>query len=250
MLFRSELTYRYNYTSSIADAITTSKIYIKVPEATRGYYETVLHGDYTDLTVSQVVITEENTTKAFRVEEITGDGIYYEGQRFNAETIVASVQYEQTGDVWNRISVSEGDVYATTDDTVTENSVWVNLGDHPLLDSAYKHFKVELVKSGKTFTQSVPDSEITVVPNAIGRAYGANATVGGVTFANNKKLGEFDLSATAAGEVKLTLQSGAAGVAQALSNEQKAAFSAQLDSAKTYKYVAFRLDGQIGRAHV
>ena len=239
-----ELTYRYNYTSSIADAITTSKIYIKVPEATRGYYETVLHGDYTDLTVSQVVITEENTTKAFRIEEVTGDGIYYEGQRFNAETIVASVQFEQTGEVWNRISVSEGDVYATTDETVTENSVWVNLGDHPLLDSAYKHFKVELVKSGKTFTQSIPDDKITVVPNAIARAYGSNATVGGVTFANNKKLGEFDLSATAAGEVKLTLQSGAAGVAQALSAEQKAEFGAQLDSAKTYKYVAFRLDGQ------
>ncbi|MGN1077030.1 MAG: hypothetical protein ACI4ST_00805, partial [Candidatus Gallimonas sp.] len=58
-----------------------------------------------------------------------------------------------------------------------------------------------------------------------------------------KKLGEFDLSATDTNEVRLTLQSGASGVAQALSAEQSAAFGSQLDSAKTYKYVSLRLDG-------
>ena len=230
-----ELTYNFRYASGNP---TVSHIYIKVPQAVRGYYEAVLHGDYADVKVSEIVITEQNTVKNFRVEGIETT-TYYEGQELDVASIKASVQYEQTGDAWNPISVGAGDVYATTDETVTEETVWVNLGDTPRLNAQYKNFKVQVVKSGKTFTQDL--TGITIVPNAVAGAMGADATIENVLFENNKKLGSFSVAAQE-GKIVLTLNEGASAIVQTLTQEQKTALGVTDETA----YVALRLSGFTG----
>lgn len=179
-----EITYNYDYNNTGNNRVLTS--YIKVPEATRGYYQTILHGDYTDITISEIVTVETMTTEGFRYNGMDASGtVYYEGQSFDASAIRAEIKYVQL-DNWQTYSVSAADVYATESEVTgesddTDDVVWVNLADNPM-SSAFKSYKIMLVKSQQTWTQYIPANTISVISNSVGSARGEDDTkIGALT---------------------------------------------------------------------
>ncbi len=179
-----EITYNYDYNNTGNNRVLTS--YIKVPEATRGYYQTILHGDYTDITISEIVTIETMTTEGFRYNGMDASGtVYYEGQSFDASAIRAEIKYVQL-DNWQTYSVSAADVYATESEVTgesddTDDVVWVNLADNPM-SSAFKSYKIMLVKSQKTWTQYISAGTIEVISNSVGSARGEDDTkIGALT---------------------------------------------------------------------
>ena len=233
-----ELQYNYNYKST-TNAVSLVA-YIKVPISTRGFYRTMLHGDYVDMTVTEYERIETLTPSEFRFNaESTGTIVAYEGAMLDAGALKTEFKYVQTGDVWQPYTVVSDNVYATTDETVTEGTEWVSLGKAPL-STKYNNYKIELEKAGKPFGATIPKANIKVVPNAIGEAFGSDVTIGGVTFGNNRKVGAFALGANAEGTALTLALQGAANYAQALSADQKAKFTDLAENTE-YRYVALRL---------
>lgn len=231
-----ELQYNYNYVS--ATNAVSLVAYVKVPDSTRGYYRTMLHGDYVDMTITGYEKIETLTPTDFQFNaEATGTVVLHEGAMLDASALKTQFKYVQTGDAWQPYTVVADNVYATTDETVDEETEWVSLGENALR-TAYKNYKIELIKAGQTFTASIPAANIKVVSNAIAEAFGSDATIGGVSFVNNRKVGAFALGTDAEGTaITLALQ-GAANYAQALNAAQKTALNI---TEGEYRYVVLRL---------
>lgn len=233
-----ELQYNYNYKST-TNAVSLVA-YIKVPTSTRGFYRTMLHGDYVDMTIKEYEKIETLTPSEFRFNaDSTGTIVAYEGAMLDASALKTEFKYVQTGEAWQPYTVVLDNVYATTDETVTEGTEWVSLGKNAL-STKYNNYKIEFTKAGKTFSAAVPKANIKVVPNAISEAFGADVKIDAITFGNNRKVGAFALGVNAEGTaITLALQ-GAANYAQALDADQKAKFT-NLAANTEYRYVALRL---------
>lgn len=127
----------------------------KVPDAE--YYDTLIHGDYVDMTFSKIT----------RIDTLTLKDVQYVGLKSGAKTdylenesLVLSdfhvqAKYEQTGDTWN--DVTTFDIEATTDEDVTETSEWISLKTN-VLSSDMQHFRVSLTVGNKTLEKEIDTS--------------------------------------------------------------------------------------------
>ncbi len=258
--YLTEVDYEYtwNYREDGVIEITysigasTLKAYIKVPDSKVGYYDTIIHGDYNDMTITKSIITTKRTPKegGFSYKGNNGAKIYAENTAFDASTLNVTVKYEQTGDTENPLQVANSQVYFYTgelDRTALagnkteleslDESKWASLGSNNLKAGAI--YKIHIVKGGQTFVQLLPESDITVLPNKVVSALGADVTVSDVAFANNGKVGALNFSFdTTARNVVLTLAG--EGYVQTLTVAQKDAIG---NVGTATKYVALRLNG-------
>lgn len=257
-----EITYKaWGTTQTIADA-TTLKAYIKVPDSTSGYYDTIIHGDYNDMTIEKTVTITKNTPQdnGFVYHELADDAklVYAENTEFDASLLNVTVKYEQSPDKDTPLKVYNNQVYyyvgeMTRDQlNAAENSAelksldsskWKSLDQNLLTLNGNRQYlyKIQLTKGGKEWTYLLPDGEITVKPNSVVTATGSDVTIANEPFANNGKLGELAFSFDGA-NVKFTL---AEGYAQPMSGAQKTAMGVSGNSF----YVALRLDkAELGAA--
>lgn len=261
-----EYEYTWNYREDGVIELTytnvsvgnTLKIYIKVPDSSVGYYDTIIHGDYNDMTITESVITTKRTPKAFRLNGVKSgaNSVYAENQAFDATTLDAEMQYEQTGETWETIQIANGQVYAyqgtlsradllkeanAEEFASTDPALWKSL-DSNKLSGATTIYKVHLEKGGKVYDELLGEGAITVLPNKVASAIGADVTVGAddaaVDFANNGKVGALDFSVdTAARNVVLTLAG--ESYVQKLSDAQKAKFTGTVSATR---YIALRIN--------
>lgn len=238
------------------------KAYIKVPDSEYGY-DTIIHGDYNDLTITGITVTTKNTPKEFKFNGLTGadaQKVYAQNTQFNANTLDVQVEYEQTAG-WNKVLVSNNDVYyyvgtmtreqlsadteeAKTELNSTDSAVWKSLGSNMLdLHDGDNIYKIDLSKNGARYVTLIEKDLFTVLPNSILTVAGSDVTIGEATFANNGRIaGDAFTFAFDGTNVVFTL---AEGYVQTMTDAQKAAMSVTNDA----RYIAIRLNkAELGAA--
>ncbi len=172
-----EMTYNVN-----GSALTAM---VKVPEATMGYYDTMLHGDYVDMFITSYERIETRTPSSFAVKEVTPKN-YYEGEAFDPSTINAVFTYKQSGSTEYPQGLTLANIFATTEATVSESTQWISLAEKPAVLSTYKNFKVQVSKGNELWTDTfAADGKVSVVGNKIESVAGADVGV----FKNNNTVG-------------------------------------------------------------
>lgn len=238
------------------------KAYIKVPDSEYGY-DTIIHGDYNDLTITGITVTTKNTPKEFKFNGLTGadaQKVYAQNTLFNANTLDVQVEYEQTAG-WNKVLVSNNDVYyyvgtmtreqlsadtegAKTELNSTDSAVWKSLGSNMLdLHDGDNIYKIDLSKNGARYVTLIEKDLFTVLPNSILTVAGSDVTIGEATFANNGRIaGDAFTFAFDGTNVVFTLTE---GYVQTMTDAQKAAMSVTNDA----RYIAIRLNkAELGAA--
>lgn len=162
---------------------------VKVPDATMGYYDTILHGDYVDMHITSYERIETRTPSEFYIDSVSLKN-YYEGQEFDPATVSAKFKYEQTGDAAYTQALSLENFYASVKaDADPENaSDWVSLKDNPM-STSYEVYKAEIVKGAKTWRATFAKDKVNVVANVIESVYGGNCG----DFKNNNTVGELTI---------------------------------------------------------
>ncbi len=248
-----ELTYAYG-----TNYATVLKAYIKVPASSVGYYDTILHGDYSDMTITESVITTKRTPKTFRYNGLktNANKTYAENMQYDATTLNVEVEYEQAAGKFEPLQIVNSQVYyyngtlsraelaANADELNSlDSEKWISLGNHNLV-SGDKIYKIHLVKAGKSFVQLLGENDIKVVANKVASAAGSDVTIDGVTFYNNGKVGELPFSFDAEKEQIVLALSG--GNVQKLDETQTAKFT---DLNGATRYVALRINAaELGAA--
>ncbi|MDE7158971.1 MAG: hypothetical protein K2N74_05285, partial [Clostridiales bacterium] len=235
-----ELTYR-NFTS-----LTTLTARTRVPDSSKGYYDTILHGEYVDYEFESVstIMTRTLEDVFYHGAKESAKKAYLENEMLNLEDFDVKATYAQTGDVEQVVTTF--DILATTKENATlddATATWVSLSENPM-SPAYKSFKVSLTSGVRTREKLIPANEfVTTVSNAISSIYGKDITEpeSGVTFANNFRVGELGFTAFGEGN-NIGAQINIVGGAQQLNADQIAVAAAKginLDS--TYRYIAICL---------
>ena len=186
-----ELLYNVNDSKLIA--------YIKVPDATMGYYDTMLHGDFVDMHIESYERIETRTPSEFFIT--VNNTNYYEGQTFNPETVTAQFTYEQTGSTKYPQALTLDNIYASTKANAGANdddANWVSLATSPVL-TTFNTYMVKVAKGGEEWTKTFAKDAIKVVANNIKAAAGADVDA----FKNNNMVGELTIS-TDGTVIKLT----------------------------------------------
>ncbi len=233
---------------------------IKVPAATRGYYDTIIHGDYCSLLITNSTVVETETTTDMKVEGLKAgaQAKYLAGQTIDAaNTVSVKIDTAQNPGVLRDYTISNDMLYYYTGEMtlaalkandaaaqaeLANKEVWTAVGNSPL-STAMKIFKVEFNRSDKDWRGLVLDAEggnaITVVDNNVKAAYGFNFNG---TLKNNKKTGAYTLGITAEGNAQFTLES---GVAQAIPAGAYSVFEGITDAtaAAGYRYFVAKIEG-------
>ncbi len=247
--YREDGVIEITYTTFAGKVSTTLKSYIKVPASSVGYYDTIIHGDYNDMTITESVITTKRTPKSFMYNGVKSGAntVYAENKAFDATTLDMKVEYEQAQGTYETLQLTNNQVYyyvgsMSRDDLAkAENAAelkaltadkWVSLGNSNLKAGAI--YKIHFSKGGQEFCELIPAKDFTVLANKVDSATGADVTIDGTAFEDNNKLGAFTFSVEN-NNIVLTL---ASGNAQKLSDAQKAVFT----NAGNAKYVALRLN--------
>lgn len=255
------ITYTRNYKSSSAESI---KAYIKVPSEgpTAGYYDTILHGDFNDMTISESEIITRRTPTDFSYKGLKDKAttVYAEGQALNFGDFVATATYEQSPDKAETKTIGAGDVYAykgSKDKTTilaelkgnidahgamdvdVTTADWEKLGADSGLLSSYEVLVIQVTMGGKTWGALVNGENgnlpFKIVPNAVGSALGMDSEHDSVAFPNDGKVGEFAFSVSE-DAITLTLDG---GYAHQLSDGQAEKLGV---AAAEYRYIAIRLN--------
>ena len=162
---------------------------VKVPEASMGYYDTILHGDYVNMHITSYERIETRTPSDFIVESVTLKN-YYEGEMFDPTTVSAKFKYEQTGDQLHTQALSLENFYASENPNAdpANASDWVSLKDNSM-SASYEVYKAEIVKGAKTWRDTFTKDKVKVVENVIESVYGADCD----KFDNNNTVGELTI---------------------------------------------------------
>ena len=247
-----ELTYVYNYLENP----TTLKAYVKVPASSVGFYDTVIHGDYNDLKITESEIISLRTPKQFRYNGLK-DGaqtVYAENTAFDATTLNVEVEYAQNEGTYEPLLLANNQIYAYKGSlelaalkaneeelNSTDSEKWISLAETNL-SNKYTIYKIHVNKGGQQFVQLLNGDNgvlpFEVVNNRIDSVVGSDATIQDVAFKNNDKIGVFTFSLDANKKVALKLET--AGYVQKLSEEQSALFT-NLNGAT--RYVSLRFNG-------
>lgn len=247
-----ELTYIYNYLENP----TTLKAYVKVPASSVGFYDTVIHGDYNDLTITESEIISLRTPKQFRYNGLK-DGaqtVYAENTAFDATTLNVEVEYAQNEGTYEPLLLANNQIYAYKGSldlaalkaneeelNSTDAEKWISLAETNL-SNKYTIYKIHVNKGGQQFVQLLNGDNglpFEVVDNRIDSVVGSDATIQDVAFKNNDKIGVFTFSLDANKKVALKLET--AGYVQKLSEPQAALFGSSLNGAT--RYVSLRFNG-------
>ena len=233
-----ELSYNVNGSKLIA--------YIKVPDSSVGYYDTMLHGDYVDMHITSYERIETRTPSEFFIT-VNKDN-YYEGQMFNPATVTAQFTYEQTGNEKFPQALSRENFYATTATLTTEQAEeavkngtdtdWVSLATNPVL-TTYNTYIVKVNKGGESWIKTFTKDDIVVVANVLEFATGAN--VG--DFKNNNTVGDFAISTNG---TSVTLTPIGDVYAQAIPDGKSIGSATGPDG--EYRYVALKLYALAGKS--
>lgn len=250
-----ELVTRYDYNSSYAREL---KAYIKVPDATRGFYDTILHGDFCDIkiTASEIITLRTPTDNGFTYKGMKAGAntLYAENDTFDATTLEATMEYEQEPGVHTPLQLSNSQVFAytgtlslaelramegeTTENELNTNDNWVALSNTKL-STKYTIYKIDFYRGGKHFVTILNGTDgtlpFTVTANRIEAARGGDVTIDEVTFLNNEKIGNLERSLVS-GKIILTLNE--VGYAQPLTDAQKALFTGDNALGGASRYVA------------
>ena len=247
-----ELTYVYNYLENP----TTLKAYVKVPASSVGFYDTVIHGDYNDLKITESEIISLRTPKQFRYNGLK-DGaqtVYAENTAFDATTLNVEVEYAQNEGAYEPLLLANNQIYAYKGSldlaalkaneeelNSTDAEKWISLAETNL-SNKYTIYKIHVNKGGQQFVQLLNGDNgvlpFEVVDNRIDSVVGSDATIQDVAFKNNDKIGVFTFSLDANKKVALKLET--AGYVQKLSETQSALFT-NLNGAT--RYVSLRFNG-------
>lgn len=208
---------------------------VKVAEPTRGYFDTMLHGDYVDMHITSYERIETRTPTNFEIE-VAKDN-YYEGQEFNPETVSATFTYLQSGNTKYPQTLTLDNIFATEAASLEGDVEWVPMTANKV-DGKYNFYKVEVAKGGQVWSKTFAKNAINVVENNIESAAGADAT----GFANNNTVGELAFG-TDGTNVILT----PVGTAYVQSVPTGSAFANNVPADHTgYRYVAIKLGGALG----
>lgn len=153
------------------------KAMVKVPAASMGYYDTMLHGDYVDMKITSYERIETRTPTSFTIDNVA-EKSYYEGEAFDPSTITANFTYSQSGTEKFPQGLALANVYATADtidvnawnanNGKDDNANWVSLVENPAVLSTYKYFKVQVDKGGETWrAYFAAEGKVNITQNVI-----------------------------------------------------------------------------------
>ncbi len=157
--------------------------YIKVPSASHGFYQTIIHGDYSTLFITKSAVIQTETIEQAKVTtRANATTEYLEGQQIDASTVfniqIISAQNQSWHDSGLPMNSDMLFYYKGTGDYAaasaakdsTDAEVWEAVGNQPLT-TAMKYFKVQFT-SGQTFNCMVDKNAIKVYSNNVAAAYG------------------------------------------------------------------------------
>ncbi len=165
---------------------------VKAPDNGSGYYDTVLHGEYVDMTFSRIETIQTKTLTGV-VYKGLAEGqrdTYLENEILNYNSLNVAVTYRQTGatETPDKNFDVEAYVGAATDAEAQKADAqnWVSLKNRPLDKAAMKAFRITRTVGNTTLYADVAsDAFVTIKTNAVDTAYGHDVRIGQTLYANN-----------------------------------------------------------------
>lgn len=218
------------FKNNTSDIILTART--KVPDSSKGYYDTILHGEYVRMHFDEITTISTTTLTGVSFEGVSGRKVWLDNEMLDLSAFNVKITTEQHPEP---AADTQFDIEANIG--TAEEPKWVSLSTTPLDGATMKAFRVSRTMGNVTKTADIPlESFITIKTNAVDRAVPYTVLYKGVAFANNASIGNFELSTAVDGTdavAKLVIT----GRANSLSAEQKAV----LDGVTAAKYIAIRL---------
>lgn len=218
-----------NLTSQISLTART-----KVPDSSKGYYDTILHGEYVKMHFTEITTVQTTTLTGVSYGGLKADArkVWLDNEMLDLNAFNVTITTEQSS---SPSADTQFDIEANIGTAEAPN--WVSLSTTPLDGAKMKAFRVTRTMGNVTKTADIDlDNFITIKTNAVDRAVPYTVEVDGTLFANNDSIADIVLSAVEKGAdatAKLTVT----GRANSLSDGQKA----KLAGVTANKYVALRL---------
>lgn len=241
------------------DENTVLYSYIKVPEATRGSYRTIIHGDYSTMLITKSAYVQTETVTDMRINGFQEGAVkeYLAGEQIDAGAVfnmeVKSVQNTN----WHKSGTALANtmLYYTTQDTApaldategwtpVENEQGVNTPLNPNM----KHFMVVLESGGNPYRYLIPEADdgevksakITIYANnvagAVGDGYEANLNSQDPMAAYTRKLGKDNNTPYA----DLIIER---AIFRAIGTTEKGFFNFESASTDDYRFTTIRIRG-------
>lgn len=205
--YRDDGVIEMTYVAWSSASTATFKCYVKVPDSPNGYYETILHGEYTHMTFNEYSVIETSPISGLRFKQVDNDGLYYENEMLDATALSFETQSKKTSE-WSAVKLPANQIYAYTGELEggkvpatakaynEADTLWVSLANTPM-NTSMKAFMAVIEKAnGDVFTADITAGAIKVVPNAVVAASGAD----NAGFPNNGKVGVYSVDAAKSGE--------------------------------------------------
>ena len=204
----------------------------KVPDSPKGYYDTILHGEYVKMHFTEIVTLQTRTLESVNYNGFNSGAktVYLENEMFDLGSLNVTITTKQDP---NPAADTQFDVEANIG---TANApVWVPLSTTPLSDNMIG-FRLIRTMGNVTKTAEIPADFIAIKKNAVDSAYAHTVVIDGVSFANNSQLGQLAFSSLSDASNTYAVLT-VTGAANSLSEAQKA----KLAGATANKYIAFRI---------
>ncbi len=233
-------TYLSNGIIELVFKNNTSKINLtartKVPDSSKGYYDTILHGEYVRMTFSEITTISTTTLTGVSYEGVKSDArkIWLDNEMLDLGVFNVNITTEQNPDP---ATDTQFDIEANIG--TEEEPEWVSLSTTPLDGATMKAFRVIRTMGNVTKAANIDleaEDFITIKTNAVDRAVPYPVSYSGIVFANNASLEKITLETEVSGTdamAKLIVT----GKANTLTAEQ----AAVLDGVTAAKYIAIRL---------
>ena len=205
----------------------------KVPDSSKGYYDTILHGEYVRMTFSEITTISTSTLTGVSYEGVKSDArkIWLDNEMLDLSIFNVNITTEQHPDP---AADTQFDIEANIG---TEKPEWVSLSTTPLDGATMKAFRVVRTMGNVVKAASIDlEDFITIKTNAVDRAVPYAVSYNDVVFANNTSINEIKLE-TAVSGTDATAKLIVTGRANTLTAEQ----TAVLDGVTVAKYIAIRL---------
>ncbi|MDE7296454.1 MAG: hypothetical protein K2N84_04235 [Clostridia bacterium] len=205
----------------------------KVPDSSKGYYDTILHGEYVRMKFSEITTISSTTLTGVTYDGVKSDArkIWLDNEMLDLSVFNVSITTEQNPDP---ATDTQFDIEANIG---TEKPEWVSLSTTPLDGAKMKAFRVIRTMGNVTKADDIDISNfITIKTNAVDRAVPYTVNYGKVLFENNSSVKVTKLE-TAVNGNDATAKIIVAGGANTLSDKQIEA----LEDVTAAKYIAIRL---------
>lgn len=205
----------------------------KVPDSAKGYYDTILHGEYVVMHFDEISTLSTRTLESVQFDGMVQNTkkVYLENEMLDLNTLDVKITTKQDT---TPVSDTQFDVEANIG--TAEEPQWVSLSETPL-STNMKAFRVTRSMGNITKTADIPAEQfITIAKNAVNEAYAHTVEIDGVDFANNATLGQLSFASVTEEDATLAVLT-LSGAANTLTDAQKA----KLTGAASDKYIALRI---------